>query len=162
MFAAVPPTKLLLAPPDAHTTGAYSASATLALGSALALFLYPHSITGILSASSAHAIRRNSQPIHLCPGLLALFGFFDHSRVASRPEYADGFEQFGNNFAVPALLLSSFPDGFVGIGFTAIGIGALVPAAILSIAAANLYTRHIHREFINRNPTEKEEAQMAK
>jgi len=134
MFAAVPPTKLLLAPPDAHTTGAYSASATLALGSALALFLYPHSITGILSAS----------------------------RVASRPEYADGFEQFGNNFAVPALLLSSFPDGFVGIGFTAIGIGALVPAAILSIAAANLYTRHIHREFINRNPTEKEEAQMAK
>jgi len=57
------------------------------------------------------------------------------SRVASRPEYADGFEQFGNNFAVPALFLSSFPDGFVGIGFAAIGIGALVPAAIMSIAA---------------------------
>ena len=34
--------------------------------------------------------------------------------------------------------------------FAAIGIGALVPAAIMSIAAANLYTRNIHKEFINR------------
>jgi solute:Na+ symporter, SSS family len=32
----------------------------------------------------------------------------------------------------------------------------------MSIAAANLYTRNIHREFINRNPTDKQEAQMAK
>ena len=55
-----------------------------------------------------------------------------------------------------------FPSWFVGIAFAAIGIGALVPAAIMSIAAANLYTRNIHREFINRNPTDKQEAQMAK
>ena len=32
----------------------------------------------------------------------------------------------------------------------------------MSIAAANLYTRNIHREFINKNPTDKQEAQMAK
>jgi SSS family solute:Na+ symporter len=37
-----------------------------------------------------------------------------------------------------------------------------VPAAIMSIAVANLYTRNIHREFVNRNPTDKQEAQMAK
>ena len=52
IFAAVPPAKLLLAPPPAGHWGAYSAYATLALGSACALFLYPHSITGVLSASS--------------------------------------------------------------------------------------------------------------
>jgi solute:Na+ symporter, SSS family len=63
---------------------------------------------------------------------------------------------------VPALFLHSFPSWFVGIAFAAIGIGALVPAAIMSIAAANLYTRNIHREFINRNPTDKQEAQIAK
>jgi solute:Na+ symporter, SSS family len=63
---------------------------------------------------------------------------------------------------VPALFLHSFPSWFVGIAFAAIGIGALVPAAIMSIAAANLYTRNIHREFINNNPTDKQEAQMAK
>ena len=166
IFAAVPPQKLLLAAPGANTTGAYGVYATLALGSALALFLYPHSLTGILSANSGHAIRRNAAMLpgySLMLGLLALVGFFAIAAgVANLPDYADGFKQFGNNFAVPALFLHSFPAWFVGIAFAAIGIGALVPAAIMSIAAANLYTRNIHREFINKNPTDKQEAQMAK
>jgi SSS family solute:Na+ symporter len=166
IFSAVPPPKLLLASPGPNTTGAYSAYATLALGSALALFLYPHSMTGILSASSGHAVRRNAALLpgySLMLGLLALVGFFAIAAgVATLPEYAAGFKLFGNNFAVPALFLHSFPSWFVGIAFAAIGIGALVPAAIMSIAAANLYTRNIHCEFINRNPTPKQEAKMAK
>ncbi len=166
IFAAVPPEKLLLAVPGPNTTGAYGSYATLALGSALALFLYPHSLTGILSASSGHALRRNAAMLpgySFMLGLLALFGFFAIAAgVAHLPEYAAGFKQFGNNFAVPALLLHSFPSWFVGIAFAAIGIGALVPAAIMSIAAANLYTRNIHREFINRNPTDRQESQNAK
>ena len=32
----------------------------------------------------------------------------------------------------------------------------------MSIAAANLYTRNIHREFINKNPTDKQESKVAK
>src|SRR5271167_4733667 len=166
IFAAVPPAKLLLAAPPANSTGAYGYYATLALGSALALFLYPHSITGILSASGGHAIRRNAALLpgySFMLGLLALVGFFAIAAdVSTLPEYAAGFKQFGNNFAVPALFLHSFPAWFVGFAFAAIGIGALVPAAIMSIAAANLYTRNIHREFINKTPTDKQEAQMAK
>ncbi len=166
IFAAVPAKIFLLAVPGAHSTGAYGAYATLALGSALALFLYPHSMTGILSASSGKAIRRNAAMLpgySFMLGLLALFGFFAIAAgVDKLPEFATGFKQFGNNFAVPALLLHSFPAWFVGVAFAAIGIGALVPAAIMSIAAANLYTRNIHREFINKNPTDKQEAQMAK
>jgi SSS family solute:Na+ symporter len=166
IFAAVPAQKLLLAVPGPNTTGAYSAYATLALGSALALFLYPHSLTGILSASSGHAIRRNAAMLpgySFMLGLLALVGFFAiASGVSALPEYADGFKQFGNNFAVPALFLHSFQPWFVGFAFAAIGIGALVPAAIMSIAASNLYTRNIHREFFHKTPTDKQEAQMAK
>jgi SSS family solute:Na+ symporter len=166
IFAAVPAQKLLLAVPGPNTTGAYGAYATLALGSALALFLYPHSMTGILSASSGRAIRRNAALLpgySLMLGLLALLGFFAIAAgVGSAPEFAAGFKQFGNNFAVPALILHSFPAWFAGLAFAAIGIGALVPAAIMSIAAANLYTRNIHREFINNNPTDRQEAQMAK
>jgi SSS family solute:Na+ symporter len=166
IFAAVPAPKLLLAAPPPNSTGAYGAYATLALGSALALFLYPHSMTGILSASSGRAVRRNAALLpgySFMLGLLALVGFFAIAAgVGALPEYAAGFKQFGNNFAVPALFLHSFPSWFVGIAFAAIGIGALVPAAIMSIAAANLYTRNIHREFINKNPTDKQEAQMAK
>jgi SSS family solute:Na+ symporter len=166
IFAAVPARKLLLAVPGPHTTGAYGSYATLALGSALALFLYPHSLTAILSSSSGRAIRRNAALLpaySFVLGLLALLGFCVLAAgVDKLPEYAAGFKQFGNNFAVPALLLHSFPAWFVGIAFAAIGIGALVPAAIMSIAAANLYTRNIHREFVNKNPTDREEAQMAK
>src|SRR5467141_1623096 len=166
IFSAVPAQKLLLATPGPNTTGAYSAYATLALGSALALFLYPHTLTGILSASSGRVVRRNAA---LLPGytfmlgLLALVGFFAIAAgVKGLPEFAAGFKQFGNNFAVPALLLHSFPAWFAGVAFAAIGIGALVPAAIMSIAAANLYTRNIHREFINKNPTDKQESHVAK
>jgi SSS family solute:Na+ symporter len=166
IFAAVPPAKVLLAVPGANTTGVYGVYATLALGSALALFLYPHSVTGILAASSGHAIRRNAALLpgySFMLGLLALVGFFAIAAgVATHPEFAAGFKQFGNNFAVPALFLHTFPSWFVGVAFAAIGIGALVPAAIMSIAAANLYTRNIHKEFFNRNPTDKQEAQMAK
>ena len=166
IFAKIPHAKLLLATPGANTTGAYGVYATLALGSALALFLYPHSITGILSASSGHAIRRNAAMLpgySFMLGLLALVGFFAIALgVSGLPEFAGGFKQFGNNFAVPALYLHEFPSWFVGIAFAAIGIGALVPAAIMSIAAANLYTRNIHREFFHKTPTDRQEAQMAK
>jgi SSS family solute:Na+ symporter len=166
IFAAIPPAKVLLAVPGPHTTGAYGAYATLALGSALALFLYPHTLTALLSANSSHTIRRNAAMLPgytFMLGLLALFGFFAIAAgVAQIPEYAGGFKQFGNNYAVPALFLHSFPSWFVGVAFAAVAIGALVPASIMSIAAANLYTRNIHREFINRNPTDKQESQMAK
>ena len=166
IFSAVPASKLLLETPGPHTTGAYGAYATLALGSALALLLYPHSMTAILSANSGHAVRRNAALLpaySFMLGLLALLGFFAIAAgVKGMPEFASGFKEFGNNFAVPALLLNSFPSWFVGIAFAAIAIGALVPAAIMSIAAANLYTRNIHREFINPNWTDKQEAQMAK
>jgi len=166
IFAAVPAQKLLLAAPQGHTTGAYSNYATLALGSALALFLYPHSITAILSASSGRAIRRNAALLpaySLLLGLLALLGFMAIAAgVDKLPEYAGGFRQFKANFAVPALMLYAFPSWFAGVALAAIGIGALVPAAIMSIAAANLFTRNIYREFWRPDCTDLEESQMAK
>ena len=166
IFAAIPRAKLLLAAPQGASTGAYSAYATLALGSAMALFLYPHSMTGILAASSAHAVRRNAAMLpaySLMLGLLTLLGFFVIAGgIDKLPEFSPGFAQFKANFAAPAILLWAFPSWFVGIAFAAIGIGALVPAAIMSIASANLYTRNIHREFINPSISGRDEAQIAK
>jgi SSS family solute:Na+ symporter len=166
IFSSVPAQKLLLAVPSATSTGSYGVYASLALGSAMALLLYPHSMTGILAANSSKVVRRNSALIpaySFMLGLLALLGFFAlASGVSTMPEFAGGFAQFKGNFAVPALLLHSFPAWFVGVAFAAIGIGALVPAAIMSIAAANLYTRNIYKEFINPRCTDKQESQMAK
>ena len=78
IFASVPQEKLILAPPEGASLGSYSAYATLALGSALALFLYPHSMTGILSASDGNVVRRNAALLaaySFILGLIALLGY---------------------------------------------------------------------------------------
>ena len=166
IFSVVPPAKLLLKAPDVASMNGYSAYATLAVGSALALFLYPHSVTAILSSSSGNSIRRNMAMLpaySLVLGLLALLGYMAlASGVKDMPEFAPYFKAFGPNFAVPALFLHFFPSWFVGVAFAAIAIGALVPAAIMSIAAANLYTRNIHKEFVNRNMSHEQETGVAK
>jgi SSS family solute:Na+ symporter len=166
MFAMIPPAKLLLAGPKDGNLGQFSAYATLALGSAFALFLYPHTMTAVLSSSGREVIRRNAAYLpaySFMLGLLALTGFMALAvGVDKLPEFAPQFAQYGSNFAVPALILHTFPDWFVGIAFAAIGIGGLVPAAIMSIAASNLFTRNIYVQFIRPNCTPKQEAQNAK
>ena len=166
IFASVPQAKLTLAPPSGESLGAYSAYATLALGSALALFLYPHAMTGILSSSSGNVIRRNAALLaaySFILGLIALLGYMAIAAGVDRdPAYAAGFTQYGPNFAVPALFLASFPSWFVGVAFAAIAIGALVPAAIMSIACANLFTRNLYKEFVRPDCSDADEARMAK
>ncbi len=166
IFAAIPASKLILAPPAAGSTGSYSAYATLALGSAFALFLYPHSITGVLSASSRRAIMRNSALLPAYTfllGLIALLGYMAIAAgVGGASDFAPLFKQYGPNFAVPALFLHMFPAWFVGFGFAAIAIGALVPASIMSIATANLFTRNIYKPYIRPDCDKVEETRTAK
>ena len=166
IFASVPQEKLTLATPEGASLGSYSAYATLALGSALALFLYPHSMTGILSASDGNVVRRNAALLaaySFILGLIALLGYMAIAAgVDKDPAYTAGFTQYGPNFAVPSLFLASFPSWFVGVAFASIAIGALVPAAIMSIACANLFTRNLYKEFFRPDCTEAQEANMAK
>jgi SSS family solute:Na+ symporter len=166
IFASIDPKALLLAAGKPGNLGQQSAYATLGLGSALALLLYPHSMTGLLSSSSKRAVQRNAVILpaySFMLGLIALLGFMAvASGVKSMPEFAAGFKAFGNNFAVPALFLKSFPAWFVGIAFAAIAIGALVPAAIMSIACANLFTRNIYKEFFNPAVSAERECNVAK
>ena len=166
IFASVAVSKQLLAPSIGGNLGSQAAYASLGLGSALGLFLYPHSITGILSSSSRDAIRRSAviMPAYtLALGFIALLGFMaTAAHVQAMPAYASGFRAFGTNFAVPALFLEMFPGWFAGIAFAAIGIGALVPAAIMSIASGNLFTRNIYREYFDLECTPSRECQIAK
>jgi solute:Na+ symporter, SSS family len=143
--------KAAIPPPLLHW-----AYASLALGSALALFMYPHSVTAVLSTRSRSVIRRNAALLpaySFLLGLLALLGF-----VA----IAAGVAVENPQQAVPQLFENEFPDWFAGVAFAAIAIGALVPAAIMSIAAANLWTRNIYKAYLNRNATPSQEAQQSK
>jgi SSS family solute:Na+ symporter len=138
------------------TTDAQVAYATLALGSAMALFLYPHALTASLSATSAQTLRRNAAVLPAYSFLLGLIALLGYMALTA------GITPSGPNYAVPDLFIQQFPAWFTGVAFAAIAIGALVPAAVMSIAAANLFTRNIWGEFVNPNMTDAEESKVAK
>jgi solute:Na+ symporter, SSS family len=133
--------------------------ATLALGSALALFMYPHSMTGVLSANSRIAIKRNAALLPAYSFLLGLIALLGYMGLAAgvQPQ-----APYGAQWVVPGLFLQMFPSWFVGFAFAAIAIGALVPASIMSIAAANLFTRNIWRQYVRPNMSDRDESQVAK
>jgi solute:Na+ symporter, SSS family len=85
----------------------------LAFGSALALFLYPHSVTGVLSASNRFAIARNAAFLPAYSLLLALIALLGYMAIAAgvdkATEYAPLLKQYGPNLAVPALFPAMFP-----------------------------------------------------
>src|SRR4051794_22230955 len=137
---------------------------TLAMGSALALFLYPHSITGVLASKNRNVIKRNMSALpaySLLLGLIALLGFMAIS-AGVKPLPGAKAGSLDSNTVVPLLFDQKFPAWFAGVAFAAIGIGALVPAAIMSIAAANLFTRNIYKEYLKRDASPAQEAQVSK
>jgi SSS family solute:Na+ symporter len=136
--------------------------ATLALGSAMALFMYPHSVTATLSSESRTTIRRNASILpaySFVLGLLALLGWVAIA-AGTTPIGVDG--KPNPQLVIPQLFEDSFPSWFAGVAFAAVAIGALVPAAIMSIAAANTFTRNIYKEWIRPNATHAEEAKISK
>ena len=104
-------------------------------------------------------IKRNMSALpaySLLLGLIALLGYMAIAAGIKPPIGTD------NNTIVPQLFDQMFPDWFTGVAYAAIGIGALVPAAIMSIAAANLFTRNIYKEYIKPNASDADEARVSK
>ena len=134
----------------------YLPYATLALGSAMAAFMYPHTLTGIFASKSGETIRKNAVllPAYtLLLGLIALLGYM---------AYAAGVKPATPNEVVPALFKALFPGWFAGFAFAAIAVGALVPAAVMSIGAANLFTRNFWKAYVNPSVSPAGEAAVAK
>jgi solute:Na+ symporter, SSS family len=134
----------------------FTAYASLALGSALAAFMYPHTMTAILSSSSAMTVRKNAifLPAYtLLLGLIALLGYM---------AIAAGVHVKSPSDVVPTLFSTLFPSWFVGFAAAAIAISALVPAAIMSIGSANLFTRNLWRPLVSPDMSPAAEASCAK
>ncbi|WP_370931668.1 monocarboxylate uptake permease MctP [Bartonella sp. DGB1] len=134
----------------------YFAYATLALGSALAGFMYPHTLTSTLASKSENTIKINAifLPAYtILLGLLALLGYM---------AYATHVSVHDSNDIVPTLFQNIFPQWFVGFAFAAIVIGALIPASVMSIGASNLFTRNLWKIYINPNISEQTETRVAK
>ena len=136
--------------------GQFLGYATLAIGSAIALMLYPHTATAVLSAQNANVVRRNAAMLPAYSFLLGLIALLGYVALAAGVVTKDA------NMAVPLLFLKMFPEWFAGFCLAAIAIGALVPAAIMSIAASNLFTRNLYGAVRRKKMTPLEESRMAK
>jgi len=140
------------------------AYATLVLGSALALYLYPHAINGVLSAESAKKLRTSTGLLPLYGvglAIMALMGVLVYS-VPSAMNFLSSFPESSRGIlVVPSLILYSMPGWFSGIALLGIFVGGLVPAAIMAMAQANLLTRNIIKE-IKPNLTPKSEIRITK
>ena len=118
--------------------------------------MYPHALTGTLSASSARAIRFNTMTLPAYSFVLGLIALLGVMAIAA------GIKVANPQDAVPQLVLWAFPDWFAGFCFAAIALGALVPAAVMSIGAANTFTRNVWKPFIHPRMDAREEAVVAK
>jgi SSS family solute:Na+ symporter len=144
------------------TTGnSQLAFATLALGSAMALFVYPHTITGTLSVKRRSVVKRNMALLPFYSIVLGLVALLGYMALADKTTAANVKKAGNAQLAVPYLFQHLFPSWFAGIAFSAIVIGALVPAAIMAIAAANLFTRNIFKEFFKPDATPRLETRVS-
>jgi len=151
-FSKVPASKLVL---PGKLDGDY---VTLAVGSGLALFLYPHTLTGALASKSRFVVQRNCIFLPVYTVMLGLLAILGYMAIAAGIHPS---AHYGNNAAVPALLDKVFPPWFAGVGLASIAIGALVPAAMMAIAAANLFARNVWRE-LRPNTSPRRQTQVSK
>ncbi|GCE13319.1 sodium:solute symporter family protein [Tengunoibacter tsumagoiensis] len=132
---------------------------SLTIGSTLALFLYPHTITGILSCHSQQVIKRISIFLPIYTLLLGVIAIAGYMAIASNIHF---IADFGTNSAFPALMIQLFPSWFAGFTMATLVIIALVPASIMSIATATLFSRNIYKGFIRKQVDAYEETRVAK
>lgn len=131
---------------------------TLALGSALAIFLYPHAVTGFLAAKNRATVQRTLLGLPVYTFVLGIVALLGYVAIAEKVTPVGG----DRNTIMPRLFDQVFPDWLAGSAYAALIIGAFVPAAIMSIAAANLFTRNIYKEFVRQTATPEEQARVSR
>lgn len=130
---------------------------TLALGSALALFLYPHAVTGTLGSKDAKTIKRNASLLPLYNVLLLIVAIIGIAAVANN----GGFFSVSST-AFPSVIKNLFPSTFTSFAFAAIVVGSIVPASIMALASANLLTRNVYLEYINPKASSKTQSDLSR
>jgi len=137
---------------------------TLAVGSGLSIYAYPHFMTAILAAKDRATIRRNAGALPfyvIAMGIMALLGFFAISRNVFPIGFVPGKSVGDLNTIIPQLFHQLFPAWSAGIAYATLTVSALIPAAIMSISAANVFTRAIYMDFIRPRASAAEEHRVS-
>jgi solute:Na+ symporter, SSS family len=131
---------------------------TLAVGSALALMLYPHVLMPAFAARSGDVLRRNAIGLLAWTALLAVLAVLGLVALGRGVQVPPGQAEL----AVPVLVFDSLPPVLAGVALGAIGIGALVPAAVMSIGAASSFASNVYLEYVNPTALPSQVTQVAK
>ena len=100
---------------------------TLAVGSAFAIFLYPHAITGVITTRNRAVVKRTMAGLPIYSFVLGLIALFGVMAIAGGIKPLIGpTGKPDTNTVVPNLFQHMFPSGFAGLAFAMIVIGALV------------------------------------
>ncbi|MEU5939672.1 hypothetical protein ABZ807_10825 [Micromonospora sp. NPDC047548] len=131
--------------------------ATLALGSAMALLMYPHVLTSAFAASSSDTLRRTVIGLPAWTAVLGLFGLLGIAALAAGVQAPTGSAEM----AVPLLVRELMPPALTGLVLGALAVGALVPASVMSIAAATSFVRNIYIQYFHPTATPKHQMRIA-
>jgi SSS family solute:Na+ symporter len=155
-----PATTLLLAPQS------QLAYLSLAVGSGLSIFAYPHALIGVLAAKDRATVQRNAAalPVYVIAlGVLAMLGFFAIAAGILPLGYNPARGSIGDpNTIVPLIFHIKFPPWSAGLAYATLAVAALIPAAVMSIASANLFTRSIYCEYFRPRASGREEARVSR
>jgi solute:Na+ symporter, SSS family len=147
------PGTALVPPPSQHL-----AYVSLALGSALALVLFPHILTAVGTAASADVVRRTAVVLPAWTLLLGMFGLLGLAALADGVDVPSG----RGELAVPLLVNDGAAPWLTGLLLAAVAVGALVPAAVMSVALGALFTRNVYLEYLNPAASPARQARVAR
>ncbi|MFC0190092.1 sodium:solute symporter [Fictibacillus aquaticus] len=116
---------------------------TASLVSALALFMWAHAATGVFTAKSADAIRKNAMYLPLYNIVLILVVFLGFIAFLVLPDGTDP------RFALLRLIQTSYGGVGQGLAYSTIALASLIPCSIMAIGASNLFANNIYRDLIN-------------
>jgi solute:Na+ symporter, SSS family len=152
--AALEDRALTLWPPPEHGL----AYASLAVGSALALFAFPHVLMVALSARSERTVAVTLPAMLGWTLLLGVFAVMGVVAAAVGIEVPSG----RSDLAIPLLIERLASPWLAGLLLGVIAVAALVPAAVMSIGVATLFARNVYVEYVNRGASSAHEVKVAR
>jgi SSS family solute:Na+ symporter len=116
---------------------------TAALVSALALFMWPHAVTGAFSSRSAETLRKNAIVLPFYNIVLLLVTFLGITALLVVPANTNP------RLAFLTLIGTTYGGIVQGFAYATIALASLVPCSIMAIGASNLFANNIYRDFMN-------------
>jgi SSS family solute:Na+ symporter len=123
-----------------------AAYTTLWVGSALALYLYPHAVNGALSAESDKKLALSTAllPIYgVALALLAMYGILVYGDTSAMKILSLFPPSARGSLVIPTLAVTTLPEWLAALALLGVFVGGLVPAAIMAMSQANLLVRNL-------------------